>query len=374
MKTFRVVPQISCCDTFREFADHFQVGNGDILVTNRRRYEKYVKPVGVVIPVLFREDYGKGEPTDEMIDAMGRDMEQYDAKRIIAFGGGTIVDMCKVLALDLPERSQMLFTGDAAPKKIRELIIIPTTCGTGSEVTNVTISELKSLHVKKGLAAEETYADHAVLIPESLQDLPDYVFATSSIDALIHSLESFLSPKASSFSEMYSLKAMEIIMGGYKTILERGGNSAENREDLLQEFGLAATYAGIAFGNAGCGAVHALSYSIGAAFHVPHGEANYQFFTEVFKTYMKREPEGRINRINSVMADILGCEKENVYEEIEKVLDQLIPRKPLREYGMTEEQIDTFTDSTLENQQRLLANNYVSLDRSEIHEIFAKLR
>ena len=70
MKTFRVVPQISCCDTFREFADHFQVGNGDILVTNRRRYEKYVKPAGVVIPVLFREDYGKGEPTDEMIDAM----------------------------------------------------------------------------------------------------------------------------------------------------------------------------------------------------------------------------------------------------------------------------------------------------------------
>ena len=78
MKTFRVVPQISCCDTFREFADHFQVGNGDILVTNRRRYEKYVKPVGVAIPVLFREDYGKGEPTDEMIDAMGRDMERYD--------------------------------------------------------------------------------------------------------------------------------------------------------------------------------------------------------------------------------------------------------------------------------------------------------
>ena len=70
MKTFRVVPQISCCDTFREFADHFQVGNGDILVTNRRRYEKYVKPAGVAIPVLFREDYGKGEPTDEMIDAM----------------------------------------------------------------------------------------------------------------------------------------------------------------------------------------------------------------------------------------------------------------------------------------------------------------
>ena len=374
MKSFRVVPQISCCETFQEFAEQFQIGDGDILVTNRRRYEKYVKPVGIMLPALFREDYGKGEPTDEMIDAMAKDMADYHPERIIAFGGGTIVDICKVLALDLPERSQMLFTGESAPKKARELIIIPTTCGTGSEVTNVTIAELKSLHVKKGLAAEETYGDHAVLIPESLQDLPDYVFATSSIDALIHSLESFLSPKASPFSEMYSLQAMKMIMGGYKMILERGGNRAENRADLLEEFGLAAAYAGIAFGNAGCGAVHALSYSIGAAFHVPHGEANYQFFTEVFKTYMKRAPEGKIDRVNGVLAGILGCGRDAVYSEIEKVLDQLIARKPLREYGMTEEQIDVFTDSTLENQQRLLANNYVSLDRNEIHEIFAKLR
>ena len=167
---------------------------------------------------------------------------------------------------------------------------------------------------------------------------------------------------------------MKMIMGGYKMILERGGNRAENRADLLEEFGLAAAYAGIAFGNAGCGAVHALSYSIGAAFHVPHGEANYQFFTEVFKTYMKRAPEGKIDRVNGVLAGILGCGRDAVYSEIEKVLDQLIARKPLREYGMTEEQIDVFTDSTLENQQRLLANNYVSLDRNEIHEIFAKLR
>ena len=373
MKTFRVVPQISCCDTFREFADNFQVGDGDMLVTNQRIYEKHVKPAGIEIPALIYEDYGNGEPTDEMIDTMGKDMADYHPERIIAVGGGTIVDICKVLSLDLPERSQMLFTGEAPLKKIRELIVIPTTCGTGSEVTNVAIAELKSLHVKKGLAAEETYADYAVLIPEPLQDLPDYVFATSSIDALIHAVESFLSPKASDFSEMYSLKAMQIIINGYKTILKRGGNSAENRKDLLQQFGMAANYAGIAFGNAGCGAVHALSYSIGAAFHVPHGEANYQFFTEVLKTYMRKQPEGKIELVNDILSGILGCSSDEVCAELKSMLDQLIARKPLSEYGMTKEQIDTFTDSTLENQQRLLANNYVPLDRGELREIFAKL-
>lgn len=373
MQALRVVPEILYFDTFKEFNEAFGLGKGDILVTNQWMYDPYVKPLGIDMPVIFQEKYGKGEPSDEMIDAMARDMAGYDYERIIAFGGGTIVDICKVLSLEVPDKSVKLFTGEVAPKKVKELIVVPTTCGTGSEVTNVAIAELKSLHVKKGLAVEETYASKAVLIPESLSGLPDYVFATSSIDALIHAIESYLSPKASTYTEMYSLAAIEMIMKGYQKIIERGGNKAENRSDLLKDFCLAANYAGIAFGNAGCAAVHALSYSIGGAFHVPHGEANYQFFTEVFKMYMRKDPNGKITKANQILADILGCGTDNVYDQLEKVLDQLIAKKPLREYGMSEEQIDEFTKSTVENQQRLLANNYVYLTDEEIREIFANL-
>lgn len=373
MQALRVVPEILYFDTFKEFNEAFGLGKGDILVTNQWMYDPYVKPLGIDMPVIFQEKYGKGEPSDEMIDAMARDMAGYDYERIIAFGGGTIVDICKVLSLKVPEQSVKLFTGGVAPKKVKALIVVPTTCGTGSEVTNVAIAELKSLHVKKGLAVEETYASKAVLIPESLNGLPDYVFATSSIDALIHAIESYLSPKASPYTEMYSLAAIEMIMGGYQKIIERGGNKAENRADLLKDFCLAANYAGIAFGNAGCAAVHALSYSIGGAFHVPHGEANYQFFTEVFKMYMCKDPEGKITKANQIFADILGCSVDAVYDELEKMLNQLIAKKPLREYGMTEAQIDEFTKSTVENQQRLLANNYVFLTDEEIREIFANL-
>lgn len=373
MQALRVVPEILYFDTFKEFNEAFGLGKGDILVTNQWMYDPYVKPLGIDMPVIFQEKYGKGEPSDEMIDAMARDMAGYDYDRIIAFGGGTIVDICKVLSLEVPDKSVKLFTGEVAPKKVKELIVVPTTCGTGSEVTNVAIAELKSLHVKKGLAVEETYASKAVLIPESLSGLPDYVFATSSIDALIHAIESYLSPKASTYTEMYSLAAIEMIMKGYQKIIERGGNKAENRGDLLKDFCLAANYAGIAFGNAGCAAVHALSYSIGGAFHVPHGEANYQFFTEVFKMYMRKDPNGKITKANQILADILGCGTDNVYDQLEKVLDQLIAKKPLREYGMSEEQIDEFTKSTVENQQRLLANNYVYLTDEEIREIFANL-
>ncbi|MFV0518426.1 MAG: 4-hydroxybutyrate dehydrogenase [Aminipila sp.] len=372
MQALRVVPKVFYFDTFKEFNEEFKIGEKDVLVTNEWMYKPYVECLGINTNVIFQEKFGVGEPSDEMIDSMAAEMRQYDYDRIVAFGGGTIVDICKILALDVPQKSIDLFTGAVEPKKLKQLIVVPTTCGTGSEVTNVAIAELKSLHTKKGIAVEETYPDIAVLVPESLQGLPDKVFATSSIDALIHAIESYLSPKASPFTEMYSLQAIEMIMEGYKKIIA-SGNNAEARKPYLKDFALASNYAGIAFGNAGCAAVHALSYSIGGAFHVPHGEANYQFFTEVFKMYMRKDPTGKIARANEIFANILGCEVEAVYDELEKFLNQLIQKKPLKEYGMVQSQIDEFTKMTIDNQQRLLANNYVFLNAEEIREIFENL-
>lgn len=371
MQALRVVPKVFYFDTFKEFNDEFKVGKNDLVLTNEWLYTPYMKPLGIETNVIFQEKYGAGEPSDEMIDAIHKEAQKYEYDRIVAFGGGTIVDICKVLALDVPEKSVDLFTGAVAPVKKKKLVVVPTTCGTGSEVTNVAIAELKSLHTKKGIAVEETYADVAVLVPETIKGLPYKFFVTSSVDALIHAIESYLSPKASPFTEMYSLTAIQMIMDGYKQIVEKG---PDERLNYLKEFVLASNYAGIAFGNAGCAAVHALSYSIGGAFHVPHGEANYQFFTEVFKMYMRKNPTGKIVQATKIFADALGCDpKGDVYGELETFLNKLIAKKPLREYGMVEAQIDEFTDMTIANQQRLLANNYVFLDRDEIREIFANL-
>ena len=373
MQALRVVPAIHYFDTFKEFNEEFKLGKGDILVTNQWMYDPYVKPLGIDIPVIYQEKYGAGEPTDEMMDAMKVEMDQYEYDRIIAFGGGTIVDICKVLACEIPDKAADLYTGKIEAKRIKELVLVPTTCGTGSEVTNVAVASIPSLNLKKGIATEETYADHAVLIPESLAGLPDKVFATSSVDALIHAVESFLSPKASPFTEMYSLKAIEMIMEGYKKIIERGGNSKENRADLLKDFALASNYAGIAFGNAGCAAVHALSYAHGGAFHIPHGEANFICFTEVFKMYMRKQPVGKIQEANKIFANVLGCAEADVYPALDEFLGKLIELKPLREYGMTEDQVASFAKSTVDNQQRLLGNNYVPLTEEEIAEIFQNL-
>ena len=371
MQALRVVPKIFYFDTFKEFNDEFKIGGKDLLVTNEWLYTPYAAPLGIDTNVIYQEKYGAGEPSDEMIDSMAKEMKKFDFNRIIAFGGGTIVDICKILALDVPEKSIDLFTGKVTPKKVKELIVVPTTCGTGSEVTNVAISELKALHTKKGIAVDETYADIAALVPETVKGLPYKFFVTSSVDALIHAIESYLSPKASAFTEMYSLNAMEMIMKGYKEIVDKG---EDERFKFMRDFVLASNYAGIAFGNAGCAAVHALSYSIGGAFHVPHGEANYQFFTEVFKMYKKKNPSGKIKEATALFAHYLGCDPDgDVYGELEVFLNKLIMKKSLREYGMVEAQIDEFTDSTIANQQRLLANNYVFLEKEEIREIFSNL-
>jgi len=373
MQALKLVPTIHYFDTVKEWAEAQPITERDLFVTNEWLWGPYIEPLGVMPIVIFQEKYGMGEPSDEMIDAIVRDVKDFDFDRIIAFGGGTILDICKILALEVPEKSEDLFMGKVPPKKVKSLVAVPTTCGTGSEVTNVAITELKSLGIKKGIAVEETFADLAVLIPESMKGLPYKVFVTSSVDALIHAIESFLSPKATPFTEMFSREAVALIMRGYKAIVEGG---EDVRFDHMKDFLVAANYAGIAFGNAGCAAVHALAYSIGGAYHVPHGEANYQFFTAVMKVYAAKKPDGKIKQLTELLADVLGIDAKDagaVYESFDDFLGKLIAKKPLREYGMTEEQIDTFAVSTVENQQRLLGNNYVFIEDAEYRAIFAEL-
>ena len=239
-----------------------------------------------------------------------------------------------------------------------------------SEVTNISILALNSRGTKKGLAVDQMYADTAVLIPELLEGLPFGVFATSSIDALIHAIESSLSPKGNETTRLLGYQAISMILNGYKEIAEKG---KEARIPLLSQFLMASNYAGIAFANAGCAAVHAMSYPLGATYHVAHGESNYAMFTGVMKNYMELKTDGEIAVLNKFIAHILGCDAKDVYEELEKLLNVIIQKKPLHEYGMKESEIEEFADSVLENQQRLLANNFVPLDRDRLIKIYREL-
>ncbi|MDD7739223.1 MAG: 4-hydroxybutyrate dehydrogenase [Fusicatenibacter sp.] len=373
MQQLMIRPTIHKFDTAKEFAEEFAIGEGDLVLTNQYIYEPYFGSMNLACDVIYQEKYGAGEPSDEMAEAIYCDIYaggKAAPKRIIAIGGGTIIDLAKLYALKQTTPILDLYDGKIPVEKDKELILVPTTCGTGSEMTNISILALNSRGTKKGLANDAMYADAAVLVPQLLEKLPDYVFATSSIDALIHAIESSLSPKGNVYTRMFGYKAIEMIIKGYKVIRDEG---MEARKPLLSDFMIASNYAGIAFGNAGCAAVHALSYPLGATYHVAHGESNYAMFTGVMKNYMELKTDGEIAKLNRFLADLLECPVRYVYEELEKLLNILIPKKALHEYGVTEAQLSEFADSVMENQGRLMANNFVELDRERVYKIYKEL-
>lgn len=373
MKTFQVVPKISILDTVKEFIEKFSLSPEDLVIASPSIWNRYFQEAQAGQVILIRK-YGSGEPTDEMVEAIGKDVTK-PYKRVVAIGGGTVIDAAKLFCLE-----KFMPVGDLfdhvfpAAKKV-PLVIVPTTCGTGSEMTNISILEFKSRHTKFGLAADALYADDAVLVSQLLESLPFSVFAASSIDALVHSLESYLSPKATELSETLGLQAAKMILTAYKKIKEAG--EEKKKEVIEAEAGkvlTASAMAGIAFGNAGCGTVHAMSYPLGAVYHVPHGEANYAVFTGVFKTYMKYLPEGKIKILNEELAEILDCEKADVYMKIEELLNEnILRKKSLKEYGLSRAELSEFAHSVIANQQRLLENSYIPMTEEQILSIYESL-
>ncbi len=370
MKEIIWKPELHSFNNCREFAEEFGLCESDLVLTNEYIFNPYFGDMDLKCNIMYQEHYGMGEPTDVMTEAIMKDAAKTGCRRIIAIGGGTVIDIAKVLAVAGDESIDALY--DMAPDmpKRRELVIIPTTCGTGSEVTNISILNRTRLGTKMGLVGPAMYADYAVLIPELLEKLPFGVFATSSIDALVHAVESSLSPKATVYTKLFGYKAIEMIIRGYQTIVKDGIDALQ---PLLKNFLTAANFAGFAFGTAGCAAVHAMSYPLGGKYHVPHGESNYAMFTGVLKNYMEIKKDGEIAVMNAYLSELLSCGEEEVYDKLEELLNQILPKKALHEYGVQEEELPIFAKSVIETQTRLMNNNFVPLDEERVLKIYKEL-
>jgi 4-hydroxybutyrate dehydrogenase len=372
MRQLSIRPQIHTHGTFLEFAKEFDLSHRDLLFTEEFIYRTHLQKLGLPCSVLCRDPYGTGEPDDAMIDRIYADAQQHSAQRIVAVGGGSVIDVGKILALRDAAPSSRLFQRQIPIAKEKQLVIVPTTCGTGSEVTGIAIAHIEDRGTKMGLADDALFADHAVLIPQLVRDLPYPFFVLSAIDALVHAAESYLSPKANAFTEVFSLNACEKILSGFCSILENG---KDYRKEIIGDFLTASCFAGIAFSNAGVGPVHALAYPLGGNYHVAHGESNYQFFATVFNTYHKEKPTGKIATLAGVIAEPLSrlginAGAEDTFTAMESMLQQLLPLKKLREYGMKEEEVGSFAQSVMDNQQRLLVNSYIPFSLDHAREIY----
>ncbi len=364
---FSIKPTIALYDALQAFMEVKGLGTGDLIVTNEYVLAPALGEKSAPCDTLYQEKYGQGEPTDEMVDAILTDIKGKGYKRIIAIGGGTIIDVSKLLLFNDEYKVEDLYAKGAELKRERELIVIPTTCGTGSEVTNISILEFKQKKTKMGLAIPQLFADEAALVPAMLKTLPYGVFATSSIDALVHAMESYVSPKATPFSRVFGKGAMEKILGGYLKMQASG--EARLPEDM-EDFLVASTMAGVAFGNAGCAAVHALAYPIGAMYHVPHGKANHMVFEATFNMY--KELGADLGPAEEVLAEILDCEKSQVWEKMFALLDFVLKRESLGSIGVDESIAEEMAASVIANQQRLLANNPLELSQEQVKTIYVR--
>ena len=221
-----------------------------------------------------------GNPTTDIVKAAG---EKYVAEKcngLLAVGGGSPMDVAKAVGVVAK------FGGDIGdyegvgkvPGKIDTLICVPTTAGTGSEVTVASVITDTKRNYKLSVLGPEISPDYAVMDPELIMTAPASVAAACGVDALIHAMESYINTDANPFSKAMAEAAMSLIGGNIRAFVGNRGNA-----DAACAMMLGSCFAGIAFANNRLGDIHAMSHPVSAFFNVPHGVANAVLMPKIFE-------------------------------------------------------------------------------------------
>ena len=211
------------------------------------------------------------DPSIETVVVCAERVRGAQCDLIIGLGGGSALDTAKCASVMAgnPGRVEDYLGIDKVGQPGVPKILIPTTSGTGSEVTNVAVLSLKSQNTKKGIVSRHLLADTALLDPELTLGLPPAVTAATGMDALTHAIEAYVSRFAQPITDDFALKAIKKIGENLRTAVFNGQN-IEAREAMLS----ASLYAGYAFGSAATGMVHGLAMPLGGQFNIAHGIAN----------------------------------------------------------------------------------------------------
>lgn len=191
---------------------------------------------------------------------------------VLGIGGGSALDMAKLAAVFSANPGEVKdYLNLSGKLKIQQKglpkILIPTTAGTGTEVTNISVLALE--HTKDVITHDYLLADVAIVDPELTMTVPSKVTAATGADALTHAIEAFISVNANPYSDGHALQAIRLIGGALKKAVQNGSDQ-QARTDMAY----GSYIAGLSFFNAGVGAIHALAYPLGGQFHLAHGESN----------------------------------------------------------------------------------------------------
>ena len=211
------------------------------------------------------------DPPSQVVEAAVAACQAGDIELVLSIGGGSALDTAKLVAYlaKTPDRLDDIYGVGLAKGKRLPLLLVPTTAGTGSEVTPIAIVTTPTTE-KKGVVSPVLIPDWAILDPELTVGLPAHVTAATGIDAMVHAIEAYTSKgKKNPMTDQLARQALALLSANVRRVCENG-KDIDARSEML----LGSMLAGMAFANAPVAAVHALAYPIGAIFHVPHGLSN----------------------------------------------------------------------------------------------------
>jgi alcohol dehydrogenase class IV len=309
------------------------------------------------------------DPPSAMVRNIASAVRTFQPDCIIGIGGGSTMDTAKVIAV-LGAGSQKLenlygFNQVKGPRL--PLVLVPTTAGTGSEVTPIAVIT-KENGEKVGIISSLLYADLALLDPAMTLSLPRHITAATGVDAMVHAIESITSARLRNpMSDSLALIALQRLHGAIELACHEG-NNLEARTQML----LGALQAGQAFANAPVGAIHALAYPIGGQFHVSHGLSNALVMPHVMR-FNATEAASDYARIydaiglKGAMCD--ASKSEALIDELERICKAIGLERKLTEVGIKQENLAAMADEAI-TIDRLLVNNPAPMTREDIFSLY----
>ncbi len=237
-------------------------------------------------------------PTSEAVESCFKEWKLNESKVIIALGGGSPMDVAKAVGVLASYGGSIKdYEGSQkVPGEIVPIIAIPTTAGTGSEVTASSVITDSQTHFKYAVFSDVLKPKYAILDPDLISTLPKFVAAMTGVDAFIHAFESFISLKSNPVSESFSLGAIRLFARSLEIFVDDRTNS-KAAEDML----LGSMLAGIAFTHVRLGNIHAMSHPLSGHFGVPHGVANASLLVTVLE-YNAKECAGKYREVYEILS------------------------------------------------------------------------
>lgn len=309
------------------------------------------------------------DPKIEVVEASMATARMAQADVIIGLGGGSALDIAKATSVLLTNEGSVdtYFGMELVPKAGLPLLLIPTTAGTGSEMTSICVLSDTKNNVKKGIVSEHMFAKTVLLDPELTIGLPPHLTATTGMDALVHAIESYTGVRATPFTDLLNHESIRLVAGNLRQAFANGANR-DAREGMLR----ASCLSGMAFSNTQNGLIHAIALAIGGKFHLPHGLltaficpwvmeynllANPAKFIEIARLFGENTPG--LPEIEAARLSV---------KAIKALLDDLRIPYTLQSHGVPRESIPEIARSTM-GAARLLGNNPRSVREESVVEL-----